>query len=303
MGHLMHHAGRAVNRALKPAGLKLVKAERPHFVAADTPGDPLAPAYAAKPAHYLVSVALEAMRGLQPIFFALGPHAANPYTETLRRYERGLLHEFSGSPLEQHYRSWRPANAAEAIGLDAEECHPALREAPAVNFVFPWESMAPSAVRRRAKIETENRGFGSALSADHGHQCVGPVSEEKGRLEFARFTRVYASIRDTGFRRSDTRDGDLRGRILRWGRRSVVIITTGAHRLAALSALNYQSVPVRICWPTVYRDDVALWPNVASRLFTEQQALAVFDRVFRGDWPKGVGYGPKDAMCASTLGE
>lgn len=298
----MQYLGRVANKLLKTVGLRVAKIERPRDDYIDFDCDPVMPSYTARQSEYVVTVPLEHCRALHPVFFAFPPHATNPYTETLRRYERGTLQQYKDSPLEQHYSKWQPRNAAEAIGLNPQDCTPTIRNSAAVNFVFPWEAFPPSSVRRREKTEKENLEFGLRLSSTHGDKGFGPVSFEKGELEFNRFVRVFKSIQETGYTRSNTKkDGDLRGRVLRARCQSVVIVTTGAHRLAALSTLGYTCAPVRICWPTIYRDDVELWPNVVSNLFEKEEALAVFDRIFNGQWPETLGYGPRDAMCSLTL--
>ena len=139
------------------------------------------------------------------------------------------------------------------------------------------------------------------LAAEQGHQCIGPVHPKKGALEYSRFTQVYKSIRDNGYKRSNADDADLKGRVLRSGGKSVIIITTGAHRVVALSTLGYSSAPVRIQRTAIYREDVDIWPNVSNGLFTRNEALATFDRVFAGEWPAAIGYGPDDDVCMKSL--
>lgn len=293
--------GRSTNKILKPVGLRITTAEAPREDYIDSSCDPLLPSYTSQYPEYVVQVPLETCRGIHPAFFSFPPNAANPYTETLRRFELGILREYKDSPLEQHYSSWQPRNAAEAIGLNSAECHEAIRNASPFDFVFPWETIGPSSVRRRQKTEKENLKFGLPLSSTDGFKGFGPVSAEKGSIEFGRFTQVYSSIREHGYKRSGAKDGDLRGRILRYRDKSVVLITTGGHRLTALSALKYKQAPVRICWCPVYRDDVDIWPNVSANLFTKKQALNVFDRVFNGEWPNTLGYAANDDLCALTI--
>jgi type II secretory pathway component PulK len=61
-------------------------------------------------------------------------------------------------------------------------------------------------------------------------------------------------------------------------------INSGHHRAPVLSALMFDSVPVRIRDIVDVRD-VSNWPNVASGLFSRKAALRVVERLLEGRLP------------------
>lgn len=250
----------------------------------------------------LTDVNLTECRALHPVFYRCGAEAKNPFAETLRLFGNSEVSVYQNSPMKTHYERWQPTNVAEAVGLEGADVHGDLQSAHPFDFVFPWDFKRPCDVKRFDKIERENAKFGSkSINGRNGHQCVGPVEDDKGELEFNRFTKVYKSIREKGYQRSDDIDGDLRGRIMRDGDKKAILITTGAHRAMALSALNFERISVRVYQPTIERCMVSFWPNVRNGLFTEDQALQVFDRVMNGEWPKKIEYNKDDDLCVKSL--
>ncbi|MNL59036.1 hypothetical protein D3C87_1827260 [compost metagenome] len=105
--------------------------------------------------------------------------------------------------------------------------------------------------------------------------------------EFRRLTGIYDAIAREGYRRSDAPDGDIKGVVLVGGDGFRVLVTAGHHRASALTALGKDTAPIRIDNPVVRRSEAGAWPNVRSGLFSEAQALAVFDRLFAGAQPAG----------------
>ena len=78
------------------------------------------------------------------------------------------------------------------------------------------------------------------------------------------------------------KDGLARAQILCHADDFVALVTKGHHRVAALSALGHANAPF---WPLpemVRREEATDWPGVRSGIFTLEQALAVFDRMFAG---------------------
>ena len=56
----------------------------------------------------------------------------------------------------------------------------------------------------------------------------------------------------------------------------------GQHRAPVLSALGYKDIPIRV-WKIINEDDASIWPNVVSGLYTESEALKIFDNVCKGN--------------------
>ena len=115
---------------------------------------------------------------------------------------------------------------------------------------------------------------------------VRPVSFEGVRI---RLTRLLKSIQKNGYYRHDGYNGDIGGYILVKDGKFVVMIITGQHRIAVLAALDFQTIAVRIGHlsnlTVVRREEVHSWPGVQSSVFTIEEALQVFDRIFEGKQP------------------
>lgn len=206
--------------------------------------------------------------------------------------ESGAVSSYVGSPLEAFYDAWQPASAAEALGLDARAGGP-LGSAPPLGAMAPWwpfADLTTFAATFATVVEMENAAKGRPLSADAGCLQHGPVSLDKGELEFARCVEIFETVRAVGFQRSsETRDGDVRGQVLvRDDGEYAVLVLNGQHRIAAAAATGLATVPIRFFHGSttgsrvVYRSDVEYWPAVRGGWFSAPEALQVFDRVFDG---------------------
>jgi hypothetical protein len=208
----------------------------------------------------------------------------HPFVATLKE---GPPYSYSGSVLEAYYRQFQPTSVAEALGVSEEQA-PGFAELPADAFVFPWQAEDPMARRegRRGWVENHAINYGYELSASDGIGSFGPASVGKGDLEVERLSRLYHSMTQSGFLRSDGPDGDVTGRFLmdeigNW----YVEVKSGQHRIAVAAALDIPAVPVRITLPPVKREEVGYWFQVRAGRITREGALAVFDRIMAGDPP------------------
>jgi hypothetical protein len=282
---------RRLRRILRPAAGRLGYV-RPDEVLHDLPpadfrGLGLHPAEALARAgglRFVLDLPLAWCRGHRAAAFACAPGAMHPYLETARALLADGGMAWAGSPLHRFHRHFRPRDAAELLGIEAT--HPALKAPPEAAF-FPWETPpTPEALaRRRADLEAENRSHGLALDAGHGFHHFGPVSDEKGRLELTRLTRVLAAIRDEGFRLLPGPSGLCTARILCRGEDWRALVVNGQHRVAALAALGHDAAPMLPLPGPVRREEAETWPGVRAGVFTPAQALAVFDRVFAARQP------------------
>jgi hypothetical protein len=185
-----------------------------------------------------------------------------------------------------YYETVRLSNAREAVGLSRGEC-PELEGKPYWALTMPWSVQSPEEQRKSMEHsvarETPGRTGGGGDLLD-GWAHSGPVSSHKLQVEAQRIIRVTTSILRRGYVRSDKPDGDisvdllLRDNVYCWQ------VLHGMHRSAALVALNYRYFPVRVL-RSIRRSDVSVWPQVQSGLFTEIEALKVFDWVMSGAVP------------------
>ncbi len=272
-----------------------VRTRRPKVVLAPEYADaPVASFYACASDATVVDIPLHRCRGLWFAAFSCDVGSDHPFIRTALALESGVSATYAGSPLQAYYDSWRPASAAESLGLPDRTG--LLAQAPAVAAAAPWwpvHDLAAFAEDFEAGIAAENAENGAPLPAAAGSLLHGPVSPEKGALEFARCVAIYRAIRTFGYRRSsDTPDGDVRGQVLvdEGGDYSVLVLN-GQHRIAGAAAAGLSSVPIRFYDGTlsgsrvVHRADVEMWPSVRRGWLTVPQALHVFDRLFAGRPP------------------
>jgi hypothetical protein len=192
--------------------------------------------------------------------------------------ERQLIRE----ALKRFYADWQPTSAAEFFGLDIHEAR-ALAELPAWLSPWPWGSLSVEekrAQRKRTEARESARILGRGLDIESGCKFCGPVTESKLEVEVERLARVLESVRAKGLRRHDGTDGDIRTLVLsnpdgRWRWQ----VLGGQHRFAVISALGGSRITIRV-EQFIRRQDVALWPRVASGLFEPAAALKVFDDSF-----------------------
>lgn len=302
---------RAIKKFLHRCGYRLERVGQAQALPDMRPvtEDPVEALYLSGGRPVLVNIPLDRLRGLGSMAFPCVPGGGHPLVETAVAYLQGRCVSYEGSPLEQFSRRWRPSSAAAAMGLPGREASAELRRIPAYASVSipPWGSVGPSeAASRRAMLShQENAHHGARLTVDEGSLVSGRLSPAKGALEFERMTRIIDSIRKRGYRRSDGPDGDIKGLMLLRGDDWAVHAIQGQHRISALAALGRSHVPVRICdtwWQktnAVRRAEVDSWPNVRNGLFTREQALEIFDRIFEGGQPAGY---PSSAADTATTG-
>ena len=186
------------------------------------------------------------------------------------------------SYLSNYYNKVQPKNALEWMRLSKEE-------APLLEDILPWEAPMPwSAINieemrsawSKWTIIDNFQGNNKKIDITNGHADYGPVSLSKLKIESNRLSKLYRSIKNRGYIRSNAYDGDIGAIVLvnkagelRW------IATPGQHRLAVLTALNYKTITVRIK-RIIYEQDYKIWPNVLNGIYTEKGALKLFKSYF-----------------------
>lgn len=169
--------------------------------------------------------------------YGYGPEGWHPFVETLRSYREDPGLSYEDTVLARFYDRFRPANLLE-LYFPAPIVE-ARRDAPLAR-VSTHEVVPPAPWDLEISVPRGEKG----LAARHGHQSFGPVSTEKGALEFARLTGTFDSIRSYGYRPERSSDGDIRGYFLVDGDRWSFVIRSGMHRTAALAALDAETVRV-----------------------------------------------------------
>jgi hypothetical protein len=262
---------------------KLAKEENANFLMSGI-GDVRLLDYLVDPVPLVVSA--ELIRGRSAPIFGFEPETLHPFVIAARVAlgvpESDMRSEIA-EVLEHYYKTVAPSSFGELAGISLSEKSSGM---PSFSYVFPWERSSPDEkiCRMGSFVAKENSRRGLLEGMESGWTWVGPVSPGKLEVEVTRLFDLLLSIKDRGYERSDAKDGDIRGLILmRTPQDWVWLATGGQHRACVLSALGNRTCPLRVRG-VVRRDDVSAWPNVVRGVYTEEQALTIFDRIFSGDY-------------------
>ena len=217
-----------------------------------------------------------------------GYESNSPFILTIKEYISGHAKNYQDSSLYVFYNNYQPSTMIEYLHLDKVENN-TLNELPASGAFFPWQDRNPvKRVAERVKeIEKDNKEHKSKLDTDDGDSFYGPVSLEKGQLEYNRLIKTYNSIVTHGFKVDLKGTNNIGAVILENDHQYRYLINPGQHRVAALSALNYQDITLQVNKNLIVRrSEVSYWPGVVNGYFTEIEALKIFDRIFAGKVPE-----------------
>jgi len=233
---------------------------------------------------FLSNINLLDCRMLRGVAIAASHKANNPFISALVGFQKSKCEASVENILRNYYHSFQPASSAELLGVEDAASH-CLKQS-AYSYIYPWETAPKSnhEARRLRAIAREDATHGSRLGFQGWHH-FGPVSEAKIKLESRRLLDTYKSIAKSGYLRKNGKDGDIEGVVLQDKDKMVLLVKKGHHRIAALAALGYATVPVRLNMhqpALIHRSESPQWPNVANGNYVHTEALEIFDRVFRG---------------------
>ena len=188
--------------------------------------------------------------------------------------------------LREHYNLIQPKNIFDWYSIDEEDA-PSLIDVPVWAAPEPWKqtSIEEKLVSMKKVAANESKKYKKSLSIFDGDKGFGPVSDEKLQLETIRLIKVMNSIINKGYKRHNGKDGDIQAFIFmredgNWSWQ----VSGGFHRAAVLAGLKWQFIPVRVV-SIINRNDVDIWPNVLSDIYTKKGALKIFDKIFNGSIP------------------
>ena len=190
--------------------------------------------------------------------------------------------------LRGYYEAVRPASAFAVLGIEPDAA-PGLRDAapgsddhPIDASVLPWSARTPAEIRegRRRTATFEGLQQGRRARLEDGVTAFGPVAPRKLALEVERLLQLLQSVRSRGFSRHSPRS-PLQVGALRRGEEYRWLIYSGQHRFATAAAFGVDTLPAMVT-QVIRGEDARFWPQVASGLFTEAGATAVFNRLFDG---------------------
>lgn len=186
--------------------------------------------------------------------------------------------------IANYYSTWRPETAAEVLGLPNDH---AIGGYPPLAAIFPWSRMSPG--EYLVALETGIRGYflqnnKADWGVTDGHTQFGPVSGRKLRAQTKRVAVLVSQMDTTDFL---DKCSPILGGLLEndetgdWA----FDIRDGLHRTAVFSASGVTSITAQTVpgvSPTIRRSDCSVWAQVLSGLFTEGEALAIFDTYLGG---------------------
>lgn len=238
---------------------------------------------------FVIDVPVEHVRHMGAAAFPIDLSGGSPFVDTAFQYLHNPDLTYEGSALKVYYDSFQPQDVGDFLGLPrSPDRHFLLNQHRVLTF-FPWQrpplkDYQHHIASRLSGVTLENEEHGVKLDHSHGLVASGPVSPQKGELELLRIKRVVNSLRKEGFRIAPNVT-PIRVQALRHGDAFRYFCRAGNHRSTTFVALGGTALPV---WPyptVVNRDDVDRWPGVVEKVFTRDEALFVFDRVFEGRQP------------------
>ena len=245
---------------------------------------------------------------------SFSPDGWHYFTAALHEYQRTGRESYDDSVLKQYFATWQPANALEAlIGCpDGPEALKTVSPDYPPN-VAPWGATIPPdhQIRKTATYAEEPPFIESfiQLVRDHGYHSLhddiqlfilpyldgakihGPLSRARGRIEHARILHTYESIQEHGY---DRNQGHASVVAIQRGDDYRFRVYAGNHRIAALSALGYKTIPAVFKRDYIIRaDDVDYWPQVRRGVWSRDSALRYVDHLFDFDsraWARRMGF-------------
>lgn len=237
---------------------------------------------------FLLNIPLAKCRAIRSLAFPCADDTTNPFIIALNQYQKTGDQQQAETILRRYYEAVQPATAGELLGVSGTTPGGAFALSP-LCYDYPWDGEPRETLLRHRKmyIVAEAVGHGAKESFQGWHH-FGPLHRDRIKLEAERLVNVYHGISEQGYLRDDSKDGDIAGVALFSQGDYVVLITKGHHRIAALTSLGYDSVPVRFGLDRVsfvHREHAARWLGVHRSGYTAEQAIEVFDRIFNGYQP------------------
>ena len=220
-------------------------------------------------------------------------HHFRIWIETLMRWQNeqqaiGVLESPSFQYLQHFYSDYRPKTVADFLHLNSNQA--ALSSSQSQYFsslpeneIKPWSPMTlqENYLRRinTMKHEFSKHKLGRYANSD-GFKTFGPASEKLILNEYHRLTTTFDSLRIHGF---IEKYGYPTANLFVSGNNYMITPKHGWHRTAAMIALGYKEIPFLLRLDKdsiVRREEVKNWHHVKSGLYTEEQALSIFDKRF-----------------------
>lgn len=272
-----------VHYVFNKLGVDLVKSSA-NFLEADW-DSPIELMYKTHNRYILLEVPIEQIRFMGVHGYNAGKGSQAPFVLTIEDYVKHNKIKYLDSKLYNFYASFQPKSIAEYLYLETAVNH-SINTFSASGVFLPWQDIDPTQkIKQRAlEIIHDNKEHKSILGVSSGDPFYGPVSLDKGELEYNRLVKVYRSIFKSGFKIDLKGKNNINAVVLEKENEYCYFVFSGQHRIAALSVLNYKKVALQIYKGLVVRrSEVSYWPGVTNGYFSESEALAIFDRIFLGN--------------------
>ena len=256
----------------------------------------------------ILNVDLDKCRWIGASGLSYSHDSLHPYIRTLTDYGQQTHRTYEGSYLQRYWAAWTPSSLAEYLGFAAGTCHPLLARTPPVHDILPWSPVDRIAYMQEGRWMRRADYRALCESGAPPARSCGPKPDWFGTARFARLVSIYESIKRNGYQVQQgpvkhNRPRHVVANCLVKGADVRLVIADGQHRAAALSALGYETVPAVVHSSSlrapvmVRRVDVAYWPLVRRGIFSEAQALSIFDRIFDAAAPGEI----RSRLSASPL--
>tara|TARA_B100000989_G_scaffold297677_2_gene284287 strand:- start:370 stop:1257 length:888 start_codon:yes stop_codon:yes gene_type:complete len=216
-----------------------------------------------------------------------------PWVDSASLILNNEIEEYEDSPMFDFFNNWSPRNAYEYFGLKNKPKNKDLLKDP-IDVPLPWEILSQKGWSRmhRKSLKIENSNYKLFSGKMSGWACSGNISNANAKSHFERLKKIVFSIRDKEYIRSNKSDGDIQVKLLFKDKLTEPIfqVFAGGHRVSAYGAFRPNTMPVRISRSKIHmvkRWESKEWFNVKNNLFTEEEALIVFDRIYKGVPCKG----------------
>ncbi|SHF47903.1 hypothetical protein SAMN02745148_02756 [Modicisalibacter ilicicola DSM 19980] len=237
----------------------------------------------------LIDVPLSACRGMGMLAFSCDENSPHPFIRTIREYLDGKTTSYHGSSLQRYYECFQPSTTADYLGITEKNRHESFGYSP-LQAIEPWGGVISKQEELRKIRVMREEGAANGIESNKSEwSFIGPISYERGEMEFKRLTAIADSIMTHGYIRSGQKDGDITGKLLFRGNDYAVLIGAGQHRISALAAGGYSRAPIVVRpsrFSVARREQAPGWPGVMSGQFSIDQAQSIFDRVFDGLQPQ-----------------
>lgn len=189
---------------------------------------------------------------------------------------------------KKYFDDFQPKNVEEYLNITLNNSSSSISKSyllsSPLHAVMPWSNQTPSErilfVEEFTKKEFEQYSK-STYNKQDGNKFFGPCSYRFIDVEYRRLTENYNKILDNGY---IEKLGLIEVKLIFTnGNQYMIEQGNGSHRTAILISMGLDEIPMLISNKTIKvikREESHIWPNVRNGLYTQEQALQLFDLKF-----------------------